>query len=61
MLLFFSHFSPRKPVCNEKFTVVDHAVDRFVDAIERRFGCSPLFNRDYESFFKVRSTSGKVL
>jgi hypothetical protein len=56
MSLFFSHFSPRKPAYNEKFTGVDHAVDHFVDAIECRFGCFPLFNRGYESFFKVQST-----
>jgi hypothetical protein len=61
MSLFFSHFSFRKPVCNGKFTEDDHAVDRLVDAAERRFGCSPLFIPGYESFFEIRSTSGKVL
>jgi hypothetical protein len=53
MSLFLCHFSPRKPFCNEKFTRDDHAIDRFVDAIERRFDCCPLFNPGYESFFEI--------
>jgi hypothetical protein len=39
--LFYSHFSSRKPVCNENERGVGHAVDPFVDAIDRRFSCSP--------------------
>jgi hypothetical protein len=32
------------PVFNEKTTAVDHAADRFVDAVDRRFGYFPLLN-----------------
>jgi hypothetical protein len=39
--LFSNHFSSRKPVCNENYRGAGHAVDRFVDAIDRRFSCSP--------------------
>jgi hypothetical protein len=46
ILLLFSHFSLRKPVCNKKITIADHAIDPFVDAINHRFICSPLLNRD---------------
>lgn len=28
-------------------TVVDYAINRFNHATDYRFGCSPLFNRDY--------------
>ena len=52
---------PGNQSTTRKFTVVDHAVDCFVDAIDRHLGYSPLLNRDYQSFFKVRSTQGKVL
>ena len=31
--MFFSHFSPRKPVCNENEHDVGYASDRFVSAI----------------------------
>src|SRR5215469_9397575 len=34
---------------------VGHAVDRFVDAIECRFSCSPLFNHDHLYSFRFRS------
>src|SRR6516162_3017298 len=61
MSLFYSHFSTRKLVCNENYCGVSHVVDRFVDAIDRRFTCSPQLNRDCGSLFKVRSASGKVL
>ena len=40
--LFYSHFSSKKLVCNENYRGVSHAVDRFVDAIDRRFSYSPL-------------------
>jgi len=33
MSLFFSYFCPRKPICNEKIIVVDHADDRSVDPL----------------------------
>ncbi|PMD21298.1 hypothetical protein NA56DRAFT_645594 [Hyaloscypha hepaticicola] len=55
--LFYSHFSSRKLVCNENNRGVGHAVDRFVDAIDRRCSCSPLLNRDCGSLFQVRSVS----
>ena len=61
MFLFYSHFSSRKLVCNENYRVVGHAVDRFVDAIDRRFSCSPLLNRDYGSPFEFRCAREKVL
>jgi hypothetical protein len=41
--------------------VFDHVVDLFNHVTTRRFGCSPLLNRDYQSFFKIRSIWGKVL
>jgi hypothetical protein len=59
--LFSAHFSSRKPVCNENYRDVGHAVERFVDAIDRRFSCSPLFNRDCGSLFEVRSAKAKAL
>jgi hypothetical protein len=59
--LFYNHFSSRKPVCNENYRGIGHAVDRFVDAIDRPLSCSPLLNRDCGSLFKVRSAGGKVL
>jgi hypothetical protein len=46
MSLFFSYFYPRKPIYNEKITVVNHAVDRFVDAVDRYSSYSPLLSRD---------------
>ncbi len=45
----------------KKITEVDYAVDHFVDAINRRVGCSPLFNRDYQRIFEIRSIYRKVL
>jgi hypothetical protein len=59
--LFFSYFSPRKPVCNEKITAVDYAADRFIDAVDRRFSYSPLLNCDWQNIIEIRGTSGKVL
>jgi hypothetical protein len=41
MSLFFSYFCPRKPIYNERITVVDRAVDRFVDAVNRGSSYSP--------------------
>ena len=35
--LLYSHFSSRKPVCNENYRGASHAVDRFIGAIDRRF------------------------
>lgn len=61
MQSFYSYLYPRKSVRNRNFTLDGHAVDRFVAAIKRRFGCTPLFNPGYESFFEIRSTKGKVL
>ena len=40
----------------KKIIEVDHAVDRFVDAIDRRSSCSPLLNRDRENFLAFRGT-----
>jgi len=37
VVLFYSQFSSRKPLCNENEHSVGHADDRFVDAIDRRF------------------------
>ena len=59
--LFYSHFSSRKPVCNENYRGVGHAVHRFVDAIDRRFTCSPLLNRDCGGLFEFRRASEKAL
>jgi hypothetical protein len=58
---FSSYFYPRILVRDGKFTVGDHTIDRFVDAIERCFRCTPMFNPGFESFFENRSTQGKVL
>jgi hypothetical protein len=58
--LFSTYFSSRKPVCNENYSGVGHAVDRFVDAIDRRFSCSPWLNRDCGSLFEVRRAKRRV-
>jgi len=50
--LLYCHFYSRKPVYNENYRSVDHAVDRFVDATDGRFSCSSLLNHD--SKFAVR-------
>ena len=34
--LFSSHFSYKKPVCNENYRGIGHTVDHFVDAVARR-------------------------
>ena len=39
-----------------KIIVASHAVNCFVDAVDRRSSCFPLLNRVYQSFFKFRST-----
>ena len=36
-------------------------VDRFVDAVDRRFSCSPLLVRERQSFFEFQSTQRKDL
>jgi len=59
--LFYSHFSSRKPVCNENNHGAGHAVDRFINAIDRCFSSSPLLNRDCGSLFEVRNAREKVL
>jgi hypothetical protein len=61
MLLFFSHFSSRKPVCNEKTITVGYIIDRFVDAVDRHFSYSPLLNYGYHNLIAFRNTWGKVL
>ena len=58
--LFCSHFSSRKLVCNKNYRGVGYAVDRFINAIDRRLSCSPLLNRDCGSLFEVRSARQKV-
>jgi hypothetical protein len=45
----------------ENYRGLGHVVDRFVDAIDRRFSGSPLLNRDCESLFEVRSARGEAL
>ena len=45
MSMIHSHFSTRKPVRNENYRRVGHAVDRFVGAIARRFSCGFLLSR----------------
>jgi hypothetical protein len=59
--LFSTHFSSRKPVCNENYCGVGRAVGRFVGAIDRRFSYYPLLNRDCGSLFEVRTIRAKVL
>jgi hypothetical protein len=44
---FFNYFSLRRPLSNKKKTAVNHTVDCFNHATDRRFGCSPLLNRDH--------------
>jgi len=56
MSLLFSHFCPSKPICNEKITAVDHAFDRFVDAVDRALVVAPLLNPLRQSLFEFRST-----
>ena len=46
---------------NENYGDIGHAVHHFVDAIDCYLNCSPLLNRDYRSFFEVRSARRKVL
>jgi hypothetical protein len=41
--------------------VIDYAIDCFNHVTNYHFGCSPLFNYDYQSLFKIRSTLEKVL
>jgi hypothetical protein len=55
MSLFLSHFSPRKPTCNEKIATVDHAVDRFFNAVGLCISYPPLYNHDYQSLLEIRS------
>jgi hypothetical protein len=45
-MTFFNCFSSRIPLSNKKNSTVDYAIDRFNDAPDRRFRCSPMFNRD---------------
>ena len=59
--LFYNHFSSRKAICNKNYRCANHAVDRFVGAIDRRFPSSPLLNCVCGSLFKVRSAREKVL
>lgn len=59
--LIYSHFSSRKPVCNENYSGAGHAVDRFVGAIDRRLRSSPLLNRVSGSLFEAQSVREKVL
>ena len=56
MLLFFGHFCPRKLIYSEKIIAVNHATDRFVDAVDRRSSCFPLLNRNRQSFLSFRAT-----
>ena len=46
---------------NENYGDIGHTVHRFVDAIDRYLNCSPLLNRDYRSFFEVRSARRNFL
>jgi hypothetical protein len=55
MSLFFSHFSLRKPVHNEKFSAVDHAIDRVARASRAASTVFPLFNHNHSHPFKIRS------
>ena len=61
VLLFYSYFSSRKLVRNQNFRGIGHAINRFIDTIDRRFSYSPLLNRDCGSLFKVRYARKKVL
>jgi len=61
MSMIHSHFSTRKPVCNENYGGVGHAADRFVGAIACRFSCYFPLNRYCGSLFEVRNTKAKVL
>jgi len=61
MSLLYNYFSPRKPVYNKNYRYVHHTVDRFVNAISRRFSYSPLLNRDCGSLVEVRSAKAKAL
>ena len=35
----------------KKITTANYTIDRFVNAIDRRFSCFPQLNRDYQSLF----------
>jgi hypothetical protein len=45
-----------KAIPTAAVTMVNDTIDHFIYAINRRFDYSPLFNRDYKSHFKIRST-----
>jgi hypothetical protein len=61
MPLFSNHLSLGNPFATRKLLLSGHAVDRFVDAIDRHFSSSPLFNRDCVSLLEVRCARGEVL
>jgi hypothetical protein len=50
-----------KPVHNQNYRGVGHAVNHFVDAIDRTFNRSPLLNRNYGSLLEIRSIRRKIL
>jgi len=40
-------------------TIFDFAINLFKHGINRRFGCSPLLNHDYQNLFKILEYLGK--
>jgi len=61
MSLFFSHFSPRKPICNEKITAVDHAIDYVATASGAASTVSPLLNHNQPYLLELQSYDMIVL
>lgn len=59
--LLYSRFFSRTSVRDENYGSVGHAIDRFVDAIDQRFSCTSLLNRDCGSLVETRNTWEKVL
>ncbi len=59
--LFFSRFSTWIRFAVRKYRGCGHAVDRPVDGVESRFGCSPLLYHDYRPVSSFRGHDTKVL
>jgi hypothetical protein len=55
MSLFFSHFFPGNPVCNEKITAVGYAVDLAAAASHAASTVCPLLNLSHPHLFGFRN------
>jgi hypothetical protein len=55
MPLIFSHFSPRNPVCSQKFSPIGRAVDPAAAPSKAASTMFPLLNHDHPHLFEFRS------